>query len=167
MFERRSGLIRFPTVADAERIVAVADRLAMTRPTPSRTVARLQLEFGTRLSERIPTGVRLTWLGAVVTGHARRILREIEDGEATLTAALAGRPGRFRVTAAPVWTQAVAAPAVRAFHAAFPDVGLKLRTAAWREGLRLPADIPSDLHSAVSTPARPGPRSSDATASSA
>ena len=42
--------------------------------------------------------------------------------------------------------QAVVAPAVRAFHAAFPEVELKLRTAAWREGARLLADGRSDLH---------------------
>lgn len=63
-----------------------------------------------------------------------------------MAAAHAGRTGRFRVTAAPVWMQAVVAPAVRAFHAAFPEVELKHRTAAWREGARLLVDGRSDLH---------------------
>ena len=146
MFERRTDLIRFLAVADTERIVAAADRLAMTQPALSRAVARLEREFGARLFERIPTGVRLTRLGAVVAAHARRILREIEDGEATVAAELAGHTGRFRVTAAPVWMQAVIAPAVQVFHAVFPDVELKLRTASWREGVRRLADGRSDLH---------------------
>ena len=132
MFERRSDLVRLLTVADAERIVAAADRLAMTQPALSRTVARLEREFGARLFERLPTGVRLTRHGTAIAGHARRILREIEDGEATVAAALAGRTGRFRITAAPVWMQAVVAPAVRAFHAAYADVELKLRPASCR-----------------------------------
>ena len=146
MFERRRDLVRFLTVADAERIVAAADQLAITQPALSRTVAQLEREFGARLFERLPTGVRLTRVGAVVAGHARRILREIEDGEATVAAALAGRSGRVSITAAPVWLQAVVAPAVHAFHAAFPEVELKLRTATWREGVRLLADGRSDLH---------------------
>ena len=146
MFERRTDQIRFLAVADAERIVADADRLAMTQSALSRTVAHLEREFGVCLFERIPTGVRLTRLGNVVAGHARRILRESEDGEATVAAALAGRFGRFRVTASPVWMQAVVTPAVQAFHEVFPDVELKLRTASWREGVRRLADGKSDLH---------------------
>ena len=146
MFERRSDLVRLLAVADAERIVTAADRLAMTQPALSRVVARLEREFGGSLFERIPAGVRPTRLGAMAVAHARRILREIEEGEEAITAALAGRSGRFRVTAAPVWMQAVVAPAVQAFHAAFPGVELKLRTAAWREGVRRLADGRSDLH---------------------
>ena len=56
------------------------------------------------------------------------------------------RTGLFRVTAAPVWMQAVVAPVVRACHAAFPEAKLKLRTATWRNGVRLLADGRSDLH---------------------
>ena len=146
MFERRSDLVRLLAVADAERIVTAADRLAITQPALSRIVARLEREFGGSLFERIPAGLRPTRFGALVLGHARRILREIEDGEEAVAAALAGRTGRFRVTAAPLWMQAVVAPAVQAFHAAFPEVELGLRTAAWREGVRLLADGRSDLH---------------------
>ena len=144
--ERRSDLVRLLAVADAERIVTAADRLAMTQPALSRVVARLEREFGGSLFERVPAGVRPTRLGTLVVEHARRILRDIEAGEEAVTAALAGRTGRFRVSAAPLWMQAVVAPAVQAFHAAFPDVELKLRTAAWREGVRLLADGGSDLH---------------------
>ena len=146
MFERRSDLVKFLTVVEAERIVTAADRLAMTQPALTRVVARLEKEYEGRLFERIPTGVRLTKLGAVVAERARRILREIEDGEETVVAALAGRTGSFRIAAAPVWMQAVLVPAVAAFHAAFPEIELKLRTAAWRDGVRLLADGRADLH---------------------
>ncbi len=146
MFERRTDLVRLLAVADAERIVTAADRLAMTQPALSRIVARLEREFGARLFERMPAGVRPTRHGDLVVEHARRIVRDIEDGEEAVAAALAGRTGRFRVTAAPLWMQVVVAPAVQAFHAVFPGVELKLRTAAWREGARLLADGRCDLH---------------------
>ncbi len=51
-----------------------------------------------------------------------------------------------RLTAVPLRMQAVVAPAVHAFHAAFPEAELKLRTAAWREGARRLADSRSKLH---------------------
>ena len=146
MFDRRSDLVRLLAVADAGRIVTAADRLAMTQPALSRVVARLEREFGARLFERLPTGIRPTRLAAIAVEHARRILREVRDGEEAVAAALAGRTGRFRVTAPPVWMQAVVAPAVPAFHAAFPEVELRLRTAAWREGVRQLADGRCDLH---------------------
>ena len=146
MFERRSDLVRLLAVADAERIVTAADRLAMTQPALSRVIARLEREFGGRLFERVPSGVRPTRLGAVVVERARRILRETGEGEAAVAAELAGHTGRYRVTAAPVWLQAVLVPAVAAFHAAFPAVELRLRSASWRDGVRLLADGESDLH---------------------
>lgn len=131
MFERRSDLVKLLAVVDTERIVTAAHRLAMTQPALSRVVARLEREFSGRLFERIPAGVRLTALGAVVAERARRILHEIEDGEETVAAALAGRTARFRITAPPLWMQAVLAPAANVFHAAFPEIEFKLRTAAW------------------------------------
>ena len=51
-----------------------------------------------------------------------------------------------RITAAPVWMQAVLVPAVAALHAAFPEIELKLRTTGWRDGLRMLADGRADLH---------------------
>ena len=146
MFERRSDLVRLLAVADAQRIVTAADRLAMTQPALSRVIARLEREFGGRLFERVPSGVRPTRLGAIVIERARRIIRETADGEAAVAAELAGHAGRYRVTAAPVWLHAVLVPAVAQYHAAFPEVELKLRAASWREGVRLLADGESDLH---------------------
>ncbi len=146
MFERRSDLVRLLAVADARRIVTAADRLAMTQPALSRVIARLEREFGGKLFERVPSGVRPTRLGAVAVERARRILRETDEGEAAVAAELAGHAGRYRVSAAPVWLRAVLVPAMAEFHAAFPEVELTLRTASWREGVRLLADGESDLH---------------------
>ena len=50
MFERRTDQIRFLAVADAERIVADADRLAMSQSALSRTV----IAPGKALERRMP-----------------------------------------------------------------------------------------------------------------
>ena len=66
MFKRRSELEKFLAVADAGKIVAAADRLAVTR-----AIARIESRFGAPLFERLSTGVRPTALGAVAALPAR------------------------------------------------------------------------------------------------
>ena len=66
MFRRRSEIEKFLAVAEAGKIVAAADRLAMTQPALTRAIARLERRFGAPLFERLATGVRPTALGATV-----------------------------------------------------------------------------------------------------
>lgn len=70
MFETRNEL-KLVAVAEAGRIVAAAERLSMTQPALTRAVARLERRAGARLFERLPSGVRLTALGAVALERAR------------------------------------------------------------------------------------------------
>ena len=63
MFERRSELEKLVAVAEAGKIVAAAQRLAMTQPALTRAIAALESRFGAPLFERLPTGVRPTALG--------------------------------------------------------------------------------------------------------
>ena len=146
MFEKRSDLVRLLAVAEAGTIRLAAERLAMTQPALTRIVARLERRFGGRLFERLPSGVRLTALGATVARRARRILREFEDAETEIDAARSGRTGIFRVTANPTWTETVLAEAAVRFHALFPAIELRLETATRAEGLRLLARGETDLH---------------------
>ena len=146
MFERRSEVEQLLAVAEAGRIVAAAERLSMTQPALSRAVARLERRAGGALFERLPTGVRLTALGAVARERARRLRREFADTDEHIGEAAAGRDGGFRVTAAPLWMRAVIVPAALRFQKACPGVGLGLRTAPFSEGVRLLADGAGDLH---------------------
>ncbi len=146
MFEKRSDLIKFLTVAETGKILAAADRLGITQPALSRVIAKLEEQFGGRLFERVPTGVRLTELGNMVAGLARDILREIEIAEGKVHDAVSGRTGCLRVTAGPTWMCAVLPDAVARFHEVYPGIELKLRTANASEGIRRLTDGDSDLH---------------------
>ena len=146
MFEKRDDLLKFLSVAETGKISTAADRLGMTQPALSRVVVRLERQFGGRLFERLPTGVRLTALGTTAVDLARHVLREIEAAEEKIDAALSGRTGCFRVTAGPTWMQAVLPLAVPRFHESHPGIELKLTTADFRRGLRLLADGRTDLH---------------------
>ncbi len=146
MFEKRSDLIKFLAVAETSKILAAADRLGITQPALSRVIAKLEDQFGGRLFERIPTGVRLTGLGTMVAALARDILREIEIAEGKIQDTVSGRTGCLRVTAGPTWMYAVLPDAVARFHDVYPGVELKLRTANASEGIRRLTEGESDLH---------------------
>ena len=146
MFETRSELKQYLAVAEEGRIIAAAERLSMTQPALTRTVAKLEQRAGGRLFDRLPAGVRLTALGTVALDRARRLLRAFADTEEQVGETIAGRGGRLRVTAAPLWMRAVVTPAALRFQAACPGVGLTLRTATFAEGVRRLADGASDLH---------------------
>ena len=146
MFTRRSELEKFLAVAEAGKIVAAADRLAMTQPALTRAIARLERRFGAPLFERLATGVRPTALGATVAEQARLLLRAFEETEDRIGGTLAGRSGRIRASADALWMQAVMPEAVGRFREAFPGVELRLRVAGRAEGLRLLDAGDSELH---------------------
>ncbi len=146
MFEKRSDLKKFLTVAETGTVLGAADRIAMTQPALSRAIARLEASFGGRLFERLPTGVRLTEFGTTVAEQARHILREIETAEGRVKSALSGHSRSLRVTAGPTWMQAVLPEVVGRVHDAFPDVELRLHAMTFLEGIRLLVNGESDIH---------------------
>lgn len=146
MFEKRSDLKKFLTVAETGTVLGAADRIAMTQPALSRAIARLEASFGGKLFERLPTGVRLTEFGTTVAEQASHILREIETAERRVRSALSGHTGGLRVTAGPTWMQAILPETVARFHVAFPDVELRLHAVTFLEGIRLLVNGESDLH---------------------
>ena len=152
MFDRRQDLVKFLAVAEAGKILAAAERLSIAQPAITRAIARLEKRLGGRLFERLPTP-----LGAAAVELARGLLREIEAADEKIEAAVSGRTGRFRITATPVWMQAIVAPALDRYCEALPGVELALRTAPFAEGLRLLENGESDLHCGGAYPGRPLP----------
>lgn len=146
MFDKRSDIIRFLTVADTGGIGLAADSLEMTQPGLTRVIARLEREFDGKLFERLPKGVRLTSLGTTVAEVGRRILTEIEAAEEQLDATHSGRTGIFRITAGPVWGSTVLPEVIARFHESFPHIEFKVETTTRAEGLRRLVTGDSDLH---------------------
>ena len=154
MFDKRQDIVKFLAVAEAGKILAAAERLSIGQPALTRAIARLEKRLGGRLFERLPTGVRPTPLGAAAVELARGLLHEIEAADEKIKAAVSGRTGRFRITATPVWMQAIVAPALARYREALPDIELALRTAPFAEGLRLLENGESDLHCGGADPGR-------------
>lgn len=146
MFTRRGEVEKFLAVAEAGKIVAAADRLAIGQPALTRAIARLESRFGAPLFERISTGVRPTALGVVAAEQARRLLRAFEEADDRIGGALAGRSGRIRATADGLWMAGIVPEAVGRFREIYPGIELRLRCAGRAEGLRLLDAGDCDLH---------------------
>ena len=146
MFRQRGEVEKFLAVAEAGKIVAAADRLAIGQPALTRAIARLESRFGAPLFERIHSGVRPTALGTVAADQARHLLRAFEEADDRIGAALAGRSGRIRATADGLWMAGVVPEAVGRFREKYPGIELRLRCAGRAEGLRLLDAGDCDLH---------------------
>jgi DNA-binding transcriptional LysR family regulator len=74
----------FVAVAEELHFTRAAERLEMSQPPLSATIAQLESKLGTRLLERDSRNVRLTPAGAALLQRARSILRQLDDAvEAT------------------------------------------------------------------------------------
>lgn len=65
-------------VADAGSTIAAARRLGLNQSTVQRRLAELEARLGHRLVERLPSGYRLTELGAAVLPQARAVAEAID-----------------------------------------------------------------------------------------
>ena len=74
------------------------------------------------------------------------MLRELEAAEEQIEAAVSGLAGCFRISAHPVWMQAVLPAAIARFHDTFPGIELKLRAVARPRDIRLLTEGATDLH---------------------
>jgi DNA-binding transcriptional LysR family regulator len=113
----------FVAVAEERSFTRAADRVRITQPALSRTIAALERLLGTALFLRDRRTVQLTPAGTRLLTHGRRVLTVLEEavGEA------GGEPATLRVGFTWGSTAEYIAPIVRAFEGEHPDVTVLLR----------------------------------------
>ncbi len=73
-------LEHFRAVARAEHFTRAAERLAVSQPALSRSIAKLEEELGVRLFDRLGRSIRLNEFGRILLERADRAFAEIENG---------------------------------------------------------------------------------------
>jgi DNA-binding transcriptional LysR family regulator len=113
----------FIAVAEERSFTRAADRVRITQPALSRTIAALERLLGTALFLRDRRTVQLTPAGNRLLTHGRRVLTVLEEavGEAR------GEPATLRVGFTWGSTAEYIAPIVRAFEGEHPEVTVALR----------------------------------------
>jgi DNA-binding transcriptional LysR family regulator len=121
-----NDIVVFAKVAREGSFSRAARALGMPRSTVSERVARLESTLGVRLLERTTRSLRLTASGSAYFGHVSRIVQELEEAEAAVTAAHKSPRGVLRVASPLLFAQVFLAEVVSEYLARYPDVKIEL-----------------------------------------
>ena len=121
------------TVAELEHVTDAAAVLGVPQPTLSRAIARVEAELGTRVFERVPTGVRLTPTGELAVAAAREITGRYEQLVDDVATVLDPDAGVVRLAFLDSMAGLLVPRLLRDFHEVAPRVRLVLRQEPSRE----------------------------------
>jgi DNA-binding transcriptional LysR family regulator len=116
----------FVRIVDGGSLTAAGDALAMSLPSVVRTLAALEAELDVRLLNRTTRRLSLTDEGREYLERCRRVLAEVDEAEAALSARRAKPRGRLRVTAPVMFGRLHVAPLVTELMLKHPAVKLEL-----------------------------------------
>jgi DNA-binding transcriptional LysR family regulator len=119
----------FVTVAEELHFGRAAERLHMTQPPLSQTIAALEELLGTPLFLRNRRQVELTPAGAALLPEARRMLLEAAGLPELVRRAAAGEAGKLSLAFVTSADYSVLPPFLRRYRAAYPQVQITLQEA--------------------------------------
>jgi DNA-binding transcriptional LysR family regulator len=118
-------------VAEELSFARAADRLHLSQPALSESVARLETELGTRLLARTSRSVRLTPAGAVLLEDAREVLGRADAALDRARAAGRGEAGTLRLGFTSTGAGELGTRAQARFLARHPGARVQPRVSAW------------------------------------
>jgi LysR family hydrogen peroxide-inducible transcriptional activator len=131
-----------PSIKQLEYVVAVArygsfrgaaDALAISQPTLTAQIARVEKLLGISLFERTRSGAALTPAGRRVEEHARRVLGTLNDLLESADSARSGGAGVYRLGVAATLGPYVLPQILPDLHATYADLKLYVREEAPRQ----------------------------------
>jgi len=125
--DRLTGLIAFARAASLGSYTAAARSLSVSPSAVSKSIQRLEQQFGLRLFSRTTRSLILTSEGRDLHGRALRLLREAEAIEQAVVAARTEPTGVLKVTAPLPIGVHVIAPALPLFQSRHPGISIDLR----------------------------------------
>ena len=121
-----NDIVVFARVARERSFTRAADALQMPKSTVSERVARLEQRLGVRLLERTTRSIRLTPSGTAYFSRVARVVQELDDAEAAVTAAHNVARGVLRVASPLLFAQVFLADVVSEYLVRFPEVQVEL-----------------------------------------
>ncbi len=116
----------FVNVVEAGSLTRAADALGMSAPAVVRSLAALERSVGVRLLHRTTRRSSLSDEGREYFERCKRVLAEVADADAALSARRADPKGRLRLTAPVTYGRMHVAPAVADFAATHPGIEVDL-----------------------------------------
>jgi len=124
--DRLSPLRAFVEAARLGSFSAAARKLDLARDQISKQIAGLEAELGTALFTRSTRRVTLTSAGEALFGRAQTIVALVDETMGELRSLAKTPRGVLRVNAPMSFGQRYLGPLLATFHAAYPDVQLRL-----------------------------------------
>ena len=112
----------FVRVAERQNFTRAAEDLGISQPALSRSIQKLEEEFGQPVFERKTRSVSLTDAGTLLQARAQQVLSILEDTKAEITDD--GQSGRVRVGAIPTVAPFFLPEVLRQFSREFPKATL-------------------------------------------
>jgi DNA-binding transcriptional LysR family regulator len=124
--DKLRAMSAFIAIADRGSLTAAADALGTSPPSVVRTLAALERELGARLLTRTTRRIALTEEGRDYLERARRVLAQVEEAEAALSARQVTPQGRIALTSSVMFGRLHVAPLLAEFLGAYPRVRAEL-----------------------------------------
>lgn len=117
----------FCKVAELQSFASAARLLQISAPTVTRAVATLETRIHSQLLERSTRGVTLTAAGIQYLADSQRILRELDEAEASATGVHRSVSGELVIAAPFLYGQDVVMPLLLQFLAAHPQIQARVQ----------------------------------------
>jgi len=116
----------FVCIVDEGSLTAAADAIGMSGPSVVRALAALERAMSVRLMNRTTRRSSLTDEGREYYERCKRVLAEVEEADASISARRAAPSGRLRLTAPVAYGRMHVAPIVVDFMAKYPQMEIEL-----------------------------------------
>jgi DNA-binding transcriptional LysR family regulator len=134
-FVHLRSLSHFVTVADTLNFRIAAERLHMSQPALTRSIATLEKSLGVKLFDRDTRGVALTSEGAQLLERARGLVAAGDEFSYSARALSAASPQQLRVGIYGNGLAELTHPVLAAFAQQYPETSLQIRDADFARGI--------------------------------
>ncbi|PVB62423.1 LysR family transcriptional regulator [Labrenzia sp. 011] len=121
-------LKHFLAIYEARSLSAAAAAHRISQPALTKSLQSLELEFGVKLFERIPTGVQPTRYGEVLARRVRLMDIEYRHAIAEIDAMRGGKEGQLRIGAGPIWITRYLPPVVADYQRLRPEIRIYMES---------------------------------------
>jgi DNA-binding transcriptional LysR family regulator len=94
---RTEDLTYFQVIAESRSLLAASEKLGISQPTLSKSIARLERALGMPVIERMARGIALTDAGRVFLAHSKSAVLSLRDAMGAVRDLRAGRAGTVRI----------------------------------------------------------------------
>lgn len=125
--DRYHEMLMFTALSERPSLASAARRLNVSGPTVMRAVARLEARLGVTLLLRSTRGITLTEAGAAFMVDASRILKAVDEAEASAKGLHVQAQGNLNVILPLLFSRYVMTPVLTGYMDQYPEVGIFAR----------------------------------------